>query len=380
MIKRYASKPIAALFSDQITYQRWYRIEVDVSQAQVQAELVPPWSMTPFVDIDWKEFTRAVHKEERKTHHDVQAFLNVCRRWNAPSEALPFLHYGLTSSNLVDTALTQTLQIVTERICAAINVSLYPPDGTEQQARTHGVPQGRSLTASARTSRHYIAMADALYVLRTATKNLRGSLAGPSGNFSKYLPEPVANDILFALNIAPSEAVSQCVPRLYYANWASAVASVSTALSAYALDLRLLLLPGVDEAHLSRPDATYRGSSAMPHKINPTQLERVCGLARLARHYAATLQESTELWLERDISHSAVERIVLPDLTHIVFQQVNDLIETIPLIDFQHTPYAIQARFPDSFAALHENIDLGVPRDVATERLIEASDERDNLL
>lgn len=325
MIGRYSHPAVTVLWSDEWTYAAWLEIERKVlaRQRQFGTFSIPGalelHNRMAGMSVDASTVER-IQQIEKTTKHDVAAFL-VWLRTELPHGQ--FIHFGLTSSDLVDTTQgmrfktlydDMQLQIVHLSSCLlALEQNEAPLVG-----RTHGQPaEPTSLRARAM---HWRAnLSPAIRDLLFYTSQMRtAKLSGPVGTFAHNTPlleEAVARD----LGLMPQgTGASQVIPRSLLAGWASAVARLAAACNKIATDLRLMNLLG---EVMWVKDSGQVGSSAMAHKNNPIVAEQIRGLATMAAGYASMLQP-LDLWLERDISNSSVERVAVPDLWHLLFHTI----------------------------------------------------------
>jgi adenylosuccinate lyase len=326
---RYAQHEVSQVFDLPWTYSTWWAIERELVTVQRRLGLVDTNETDQLVDVAQPAFTarsegliRQILEEERVVQHDVAAFLAVVRQWWGEPHAR-WIHFGLTSSDLVDTAMAlrfQTLNPVLER---AINdlvgtVGVWTRLQTPLLGRTHGQP-AEPTTVGVRASNWMAHFGPAVTDLIVAGNGmLHAKLSGPIGTYAHNSVQ-VERMTAEALGLAPFGAgASQVVPRIHLASWADAAARFLGVLDKVATDLRLMNILGeVNELRTGE----QVGSSAMPHKENPIGLEQVSGMARLAAGYAGMLRH-TSLWLERDISHSCVERVAVPDLWHVLLYSI----------------------------------------------------------
>jgi adenylosuccinate lyase len=317
MIERYTLPEMGRVWSEAHKYELWARVELLVLQAQARAGRVPAESVEPVrsAQIPAPEAVAAV---EAVTDHDVIAFLTAWADNTTPRSAAAWVHYGMTSSDLLDTALAIQLAEATDlltakatRLVAVLRDHALAHRDTLRPGRTHGV-HAEPDSWGHRVADFAFAMArsrDRLIRAREAVAV--GTLSGPVGSYSAIDPV-IEAEVLPALGLRPADVATQVVMRDGIAEWAGALAIAATVCEAIALEVRHGQRTEVRE--LAEPFGRgQKGSSAMPHKKNPTRAERIAGLARVVRGYVTPLTEGIPLWHERDISHSSVERIALPD-------------------------------------------------------------------
>src|SRR6516225_8867544 len=317
MIERYTLPEMGRVWSEAHKYELWARIELLVLEAQARAGTVPAGSVEPVrsAKIPTPEAVAAV---EAVTDHDVIAFLTAWADNTTPRSAATWVHYGMTSSDLLDTALAVQLTEATDllvaqatRLVAVLREHALAHRDTVRIGRTHGV-HAEPDTWGHRVADFAFAMArgrDRLVRAREAVAV--GTLSGPVGTYSNIDPA-IEAEVLSALGLRPADVATQVVMRDGIAEWVAALALAATVCEAIALEVRLGQRTEVRE--VAEPFGRgQKGSSAMPHKKNPIRAERISGLARVVRGYVTPVTEGIALWHERDISHSSVERIALPD-------------------------------------------------------------------
>lgn len=338
MIGRYSHPLVSACWTSQTTHALWLQIEKAVLDAQIEESMFPAEKEAHVqalrAALDTIEFTGEAEAEivacERTTKHDVAAFLEWVREQVPHGE---LLHFGLTSSDLIDTSMgvrfAQLYHMVVDAFRDLISaITDLTEMGIPMLGRTHGQPA--EPTSLAVRAWHWLATLEpAMVAVHRHSKFMRvAKLSGPVGTYAHNSPA-VEIRAAKALGLQPhGPGASQVVPRTTLALWASSVGAFAAACSKIATDLRLLHLTG--EVYWDQT-AGQVGSSAMAHKNNPIQAEHVCGLARLAGGYAQMLQP-VDLWLERDISNSAVERVAVPDLFHVLMRitdQTTDMLQTL---------------------------------------------------
>jgi adenylosuccinate lyase len=288
-----------------------------VRESHARAGTVPATSVEP-VRSAAAPTPEAVAAIEAVTDHDVIAFLTAWADNTTPRSAAAWVHFGMTSSDLIDTALAVQLAEATDiltakatRLVAVLRDHALAHRDTLRPGRTHGV-HAEPDSWGHRVADFAFAMArcrDRLVRARDAVAV--GTLSGPVGSYSNIDPAIEAG-VLPPLGLRPADVATQVVMRDGMAEWVSALAITATVCEAVALEVRHGQRTEVRE--LAEPFGRgQKGSSAMPHKKNPIRAERVAGLARVVRGYVTPVTEGIPLWHERDISHSSVERVVLPD-------------------------------------------------------------------
>ena len=317
MIERYTRPEMGQVWSDAHKYQLWARVETLVLAAHAKAGTVPASAVGP-VRAAPPPTPEAVAEVEAVTDHDVIAFLTAWADNTAPREAAAYVHYGMTSSDLLDTALALQLAEATDllvagatRLVAVLREHALAHRGTLRVGRTHGIHAEPDVWGH-RVADFAFAMARSRDRLARARDAVAvGKLSGPVGTYSNIDPAIEAT-VMAELGLRPADVSTQVVFRDGIAEWISALAVTATVCEAIALEIRHGQRTEVRE--LAEPFRVgQKGSSAMPHKRNPIRAERIGGIARIVRGYVTPVTEGIPLWHERDISHSSTERIALPD-------------------------------------------------------------------
>src|ERR1700754_2811610 len=315
MIDRYTLPEMGALWSEQNKFQKW--LDVEIAVCEVHAEMgTIPWEALKDIKDRAKFTVERIHEIEKTTNHDVIAFTTNLAE--SIGEASRFVHYGLTSSDVVDTAnallLRDAADILLKKVEALIDVlkrRALEFKNTPQVGRTHGIhaePTSFGLTFAIwfdemRRNRERL--------LRAREAVAVGKISGAVGAFA-HLDPAVEESVCARLGLKAAPVSTQVIQRDIYAEYLSTLAIVAASVEKFALQVRHWQRTEVREAE-ERFKKGQKGSSAMPHKRNPILSERLCGMARLARGYAVVGFEDVALWHERDISHSSAERVVLPD-------------------------------------------------------------------
>ncbi len=317
MIERYTRPEMGQVWSDAHKYQLWARVETLVLAAHAKAGTVPASAVGP-VRAAPPPTPEAVAEVEAVTDHDVIAFLTAWADNTTPREAAAYVHYGMTSSDLLDTALALQLAEATDllvagatRLVAVLREHALAHRGTLRVGRTHGIHAEPDVWGH-RVADFAFAMARSRDRLARARDAVAvGKLSGPVGTYSNIDPAIEAS-VMAELGLRPADVSTQVVFRDGIAEWISALAVTATVCEAIALEIRHGQRTEVRE--LAEPFRVgQKGSSAMPHKRNPIRAERIGGIARIVRGYVTPVTEGIPLWHERDISHSSTERIALPD-------------------------------------------------------------------
>ena len=318
MIDRYTRPAMGAIWTERAQYQAWLDVEVAACRAWATATDRIPHADVDLIEANASFSVERIHAIEAETRHDVVAFTR------AVSETLgderKWVHYGLTSSDVVDTALSlrilranALLRAGLVRLQDVLAVRAREHKGTLTVGRTHGV-HAEPTTFGLKMARFYDAVSRDLVRFDAAAEALRvGKLSGAVGTFA-HIPPEVEALTCAALGLRAAPVSTQVLPRDLHAQYLAALALIGTTIETVALEIRHLQRSEVLEAEEAFGSG-QKGSSAMPHKRNPIASENLTGLARLLRGYMVTAFENVALWHERDISHSSAERVLLPDAT-----------------------------------------------------------------
>jgi adenylosuccinate lyase len=340
MIPRYAPREMARLFSDEARFAMWLKVELLATDGWAEVGDVPAAAAeacrvrAPVVD---DAFVAAVDEREKVTDHDVAAFVDVVQEAIGQPEG-SWIHYGLTSSDVVDTALCATLTQAADLLVEAATALVGALKNRAAESidipvtgRTHGM-HAEPTTFGAKFSLWALQADRDVQRLRAARQRVAvGKLSGAVGTYSNIDPR-VEEHVCRALGLTPTPA-TQVVARDRHAEYLWACASVGATIELIATEVRHMARSELGEVEEPFKPG-QKGSSAMPHKRNPILSERLCGLARVLRGYLSAGLEDVALWHERDISHSSVERVVLPDasmLTLYVLQKAKGLVEGLVL-------------------------------------------------
>ena len=322
MISRYTRAEMGAVWSENNKYRQWLEVELAASEALAELGIVPANDSALLREHAAFDADR-IAEIEKIVRHDVIAFTSTVAESMAAAghpEASRWFHYGLTSNDVVDTA--QALQI--KQAAAILRTGLvrlrdvlkrraFEFRHTVQIGRTHGV-HAEPITFGLKLAIWYAEAGRDLKRLDAAAEDLRiGKISGAVGTFAHIGPE-VEEKICEKLGLRPAPVASQVIQRDRHAHFVATLATLTAGCEKIALEVRHLQRTEVREAeeYFARGQ---KGSSAMPHKRNPVTSEQICGLARVVRSNAQAAFENIALWHERDISHSSVERIILPDST-----------------------------------------------------------------
>ncbi|MCX8126266.1 MAG: adenylosuccinate lyase [Dehalococcoidia bacterium] len=314
MIERYSRPVMKNVWSEENKFQQWLRIEIAVCEAWAELGVIPEADMAK---IRKAKFSPELYAEYFKiTHHDVTAFLKSVS--SSLGEESRWIHLGLTSSDIMDTATSLQLKEAAailskdiESLIEALKEKAIQHKKTIMIGRTHGV-HAEPITFGLKLAIWIEEMKRNAARLAEATKVISvGKISGAVGTYATVPPE-IEQKACERLGLAPAPVSNQILQRDRHAQFVTTLAIIGASLEKFATEIRALQRTEVLEAE--EPfDVGQTGSSAMPHKRNPELCERICGLARLLRGYAMTSLENVALWHERDISHSSAERVILPD-------------------------------------------------------------------
>jgi len=318
VIERYTRPEMGAVWSEQRKLDTWLQVELAVVDVLSEQGLVPDDDAAAIRDRG--SFTvEAVKERERVTDHDVAAFVDVVAE--SVGEAGRWVHHGLTSSDVLDTALALQLSQAglilaggAHDYMAALVRRAREHAGTLCVGRTHGIHAEPTTFGVKLAGFAFEAHRNLRRLERTVEGVSVGALSGAVGTYSANGPE-VEAAVLARLGLGREEVSTQVVPRDRHAALLEAIALAGAGLERFATEVRHLQRTEVREVEEPFRAGAQKGSSAMPHKRNPILCERITGIARLLRGYAQAGLENVALWHERDISHSAVERVALPDAT-----------------------------------------------------------------
>ena len=317
MIRRYTLPEMAAIWSEQARFEQILRVELAVARAQAARGLIPAAAFEALETRATIDVER-IAEIERTTDHDIIAFVSQVSQSVGPEGR--YLHFGLTSSDVVDTGLALQLRAAgtrlledTDRLIEVLVVRARAEADTTMMGRTHSV-HAEPTTFGLKVASWAFEIDRGRTRLATAVDEIgTGKISGPVGTYSHLDPD-IEAEVLAALGLHADPASTQIVQRDRHAALLGAIAILGGSLERIATEIRNLQHTEIGE--VQEPfKVGQKGSSAMPHKRNPILSERISGLARLLRGYAATALEDQPLWHERDISHSSAERVILPDAT-----------------------------------------------------------------
>ncbi|MCL5004989.1 MAG: adenylosuccinate lyase [Acidobacteria bacterium] len=317
MIPRYTRPEMGAIWSDQNKFQKWLEVEIATAEAEAEAGLIPK-SAARAIRRKGGFDVRRILEIEKEVKHDVIAFTtNVAEHVGREAR---YLHFGLTSNDVVDTAqglqvreASKLLLAGIERLAAVLKKRAFEFKDAPMVGRTHGI-HAEPITFGVKIAIWHAEAQRNRERLAYAAEQMRvGKISGAVGIYS-HLSPAVEKKILTKLGLETTPACSQVIQRDRHAFYLSTLAVIAASLEKIALEVRGLQRTEVREVE-EYFSAKQKGSSAMPHKRNPVTSEQICGLARVVRANAQAALENVALWHERDISHSSVERVILPDST-----------------------------------------------------------------
>jgi len=310
---------MAEVWSEENKYAQWQKVEIAVCQAWQEKHVIPEKAFRDIKENAIFSVSR-IHEIEATTHHDVIAFVTCLAE--SVGESGRYIHLGLTSSDVLDTAssllLKESVEILEEALARLMTVLLekaFAHKNTPCIGRTHGI-HAEPMTFGMKLLNWYDQLRRDVERLALAKRQINyGKISGAVGTYAHCPPE-IENRVCSLLGLQPAPISTQILQRDAHANLVNSVSLLGTALERMALEIRHLQRTEVLE--LFEPFSPgQKGSSAMPHKKNPIIAERLCGMARLLRGYSLVGMENVALWHERDISHSSAERVIWPDLFHI---------------------------------------------------------------
>ncbi len=315
MIRRYTHPEMGAIWSEQRRYETWLEVELAAADAMAEAGIVPPEAARELREKAGFDVAR-IEAIEQTTQHDVIAFTTAVAERVGP--AARWLHFGLTSSDVVDTA--QAIQMreacdlivrLLARLMDAVRARAVEHKRTAMIGRTHGV-HAEPMTLGLKLALWYAELQrDLDRVLRARDTVAVGKISGAVGTFAHLDPD-IEDRVCRRLGLQPAPVSSQVIQRDRHAELLTTLAIAAASLEKFALEIR-----GLQKTEIGEVEEPFgkgqKGSSAMPHKRNPIGCEQIVGLARLLRGNAMASLENVALWHERDISHSSVERVILPD-------------------------------------------------------------------
>mgnify|MGYP000999265296 CR=1 FL=1 len=317
MIERYTRPQMGKLWTVENKYRKWLQVELAVCEVLGERGLIPDGDLKEILDKADFDVDR-ITQIEAEIHHDVIAFLSSVSEHVGPSSR--FIHQGLTSSDVLDTATSLVVKEASDLILADLDALLvvlkrraHEHKDTVMIGRSHGI-HAEPITFGLKLALWYSEMQRNRERLQRARETMRvGKISGAVGTFANIAPD-VEEAVCAKLGLEPAAVSSQIIQRDRYAEFFTAMALIGGTIEKIAIEIRHLQRTEVREAEEFFAPG-QKGSSAMPHKRNPIASENLAGLARVLRGNALAAMENMALWHERDISHSSVERIIGPDST-----------------------------------------------------------------
>ena len=322
MIGRYARAEMGRVWSEENKFQKWLDVELAATETLAEAGIVPREAAVKLRERARVDVAR-INEIEAKVKHDVIAFTIAVQEAVGDPEAGRWLHYGLTSNDVVDTAqallIRQASHLIEKDLEAfgeVLERRAWEFKDTPEIGRTHGI-HAEPITFGLKVANWYAENRRDLARFQVAAHQLAvGKISGAVGTCTHLGPE-IEQKICQRLGLETAPITSQVIERDRHAQYLSTLAILAASLERVALEIRHLQRTEVRE--VEEPfGGEQRGSSAMPHKRNPVSSEQICGLARVVRANSMAALENVALWHERDISHSSVERVILPDSTILV--------------------------------------------------------------
>ena len=320
MISRYSPKVFIELWSDENKFKLWFEIEL-VACEKIHNDRPEISKSIKRNSKNIKLNLQRIEDIEKDTKHDVIAFLTHIEELIGPDAR--WLHHGMTSSDLTDTALAILMKNAAElllircvRLLNTLEKRIKEHTLTPMIGRSHGI-HAEPITFGLVLAGHYSEIIRGYSRLINASKEISvGKISGAVGTYAHLSPE-IEYEILKELNLSPETVSTQIISRDRHANYMSALSILATSLERFATNIRHMQRSEVGEVEESF-SSKQKGSSAMPHKRNPILSENLCGLARVVRSTLTPALENISLWHERDISHSSVERVIIPEATSIL--------------------------------------------------------------
>ena len=333
MIARYTRAEMGRVWSEENKFQKWLEVELAATETLAEAGIVPREAAQKLRERARVDVAR-INELEAKVRHDVIAFTITVQESVGDPEAARWLHFGLTSNDVVDTAqallvreASQLIEKEIERFGAVLERRAWEFKDTPQIGRTHGV-HAEPITFGLKVANWFSENRRDLARFQVAAQQMAvGKISGAVGTCTHLGPE-IEEKICGRLRLATAPITSQVIERDRHAQYLSTLGILAGSLERVAQEIRHLQRTEVRE--VEEPfGGEQRGSSAMPHKRNPVGSEQVCGLARVVRTNSLAAMENIALWHERDISHSSVERIILPDSTILVDYMLHRMTEIV---------------------------------------------------
>jgi adenylosuccinate lyase len=373
VIPRYTREEMGRVWSDANRYQRWLDVELAAADTLTEAGLVPK-DAAQLLRARAKVDVARINELEARVKHDVIAFTMAVGETIGDPSAARWLHYGMTSNDVVDTAqalLLRDASHIIERdmilFAEILDLRAHEFQHTPQVGRTHGI-HAEPITFGLKIANWFAENQRNIARFREAARGVAfGKISGAVGNAAHLGPD-IEEKICKRLGLQTTPVASQVIQRDRHAHYLSVLALIAATLEKIALEIRHLQRTEVREVeeHFS---GEQRGSSAMPHKRNPITSEQICGLARVVRGNMIAGHENVALWHERDISHSSVERVILPDSTILVDYMLSKMATIVG--DMRVFPQRMLGNLESTHGLifsgqlLQDLVEKGMPRDDA---------------
>ena len=331
MIERYTRPEIGQVWSEENKIRKWLEVELAALEALARYRYIPK-NIPQRVRAKAKFSLKRIKEIERTVQHDVIAFLTNLAEHVGPAGR--YVHFGLTSSDILDTALALQLKDASQilirelkRLIATLGVKARVYQNTLMVGRTHGV-YAEPMTFGLKMALFYAEFKRNLKRLEQAAEGVRvGKISGAVGTFANVDPK-VETHVCRKLSLKPAPISTQILQRDRHAEYISTLAIIGGSLEKLATEIRNLQKSETREVEECFSEG-QKGSSAMPHKRNPITCERVAGLSRILRGNAIAAMENISLWHERDITHSSVERVIFPDSTILLDYMLSTMTEVV---------------------------------------------------
>ncbi|MCA9730719.1 adenylosuccinate lyase [candidate division KSB1 bacterium] len=331
MIERYTLPEMGALWTDQAKFDAWLKVEIYACEAQAEMGIIPADALKAIQEKAQFKIERVLEIEET-THHDVIAFLTNVAEYVGPASR--FIHLGMTSSDLLDTAMAYLMRqagLILQKKLTTLKSSVgkraLEHKNTPCIGRSHGI-HAEVTSFGLKLAVWYDEITRSEKRLAAAIETISvGQISGAVGTFA-HLDPLVEEYVCEKLGLKPAPASTQIIQRDRYAEFLTTLAVIASSLDKFATELRNLQRTEILEVeeYFSKGQ---KGSSAMPHKRNPITCERVAGMARIVRGNALAAMENVALWHERDITHSSVERVIIPDSTIALDYMLHKFIQVV---------------------------------------------------
>ena len=337
MINRYINQKISYIWNDQNKFDTWKKVQETYVNTLEEEGIAKPGISEKIASVSVE--AEEVYEREKVTNHDLASFVDILQ--NKVGEGSNWIHYGLTSSDVVDTSnsllIKESLEVLLKLVDDLLNEiknRAIDEQNTKIIGRTHGVFAEETFLGNI-LGNWYLEIKRNLDRLSTAKETISyGKLSGPVGNYTVVTPE-IEDKTLKKLDLKPEKFASQIVSRDRYAEVFSAISILASSYDRIAGNLRSYQRSEISEIFEPFKDG-QKGSSAMPHKKNPIGSERISGLSRIIRGYSISSLENMVLWNERDISNSSVERIIIPDSFNIICFMTTELTSIIKNMVINH--------------------------------------------